>query len=291
MTVIAEHFIEIQLAYGTGADGMGEGKAVSLTGHRCSVSVTVAGGAGLGDAQVRIFGLSLSLMNELSTMGKLPNAFRRNTVTILAGDDPTALTKIFQGTIVAAWADFMAAPDVAFNITGSAGLLQALVPVAVSTYPGSADAAVILASLAAQMNLTFEGDGVSVILSKPYYAGSALAQAKACAEAAKLDIVVDNGVLAVWPKGGARSGTIPIVSPTTGMVGYPTYTSTGIVVTSLFSPIVRFGEKVAVESSLTPACGVWKVVTLVHDIEANMPGGKWFSQFQLAAIDSVIAPK
>ena len=288
---IASHFIEIQVAYGTGADGLDEGKAVSLTGHRCSVSVTVAGGSGLGDAQVRIFGLSLSLMNELSTMGKLPNAFRRNTVTILAGDDPAALTKIFQGTIVAAWADFMAAPDVAFNITGSAGLIQALLPAAVSTFPGSADAAVVLAGLAAQMGLEFEGNGVSVILSKPYYAGSALAQAKACAEAAKLDLVIDNGVMAVWPKGGARTGTIPIVSPTTGMVGYPTFTSTGIVITSLFNQIVRFGELVSVQSSITPACGVWKVVTLVHDLEANMPGGKWFSQLQLAAIDSVIAPK
>lgn len=282
--------IEIQVAYGTGPDGLDAGKAVSLTGHRCSVSITNAGGAGLGTTQIRIFGLSLSLMNELSTIGKLPNAFRRNTVTVLAGDEDTVLAQIFQGTIIAAWADFMAAPEVAFNITGGSGMLEALVPIPVSTYTGPTDAAIIMANLAAQMNLGFENSGVSVILSKPYYHGAARAQAQACAEEAKIEWIIDNGVLAIWPRGAARKGAIVLLSPGGGMVGYPTYTATGIVVTTEFNPTLTFGQQVQVESSLTPACGVWKVATLVHDIEANMPGGKWFSQLQLAALNVLSVP-
>jgi hypothetical protein len=217
--------------------------------------------------------------------------FRKNTVTVLAGDDVSGMAQVFQGTIIAAWADFMAAPEVAFNITGSAGLIEALLPIPASTYPGSADAAVILANLAGQMGLEFENSGVSVILSKPYFPGSARAQAQACADAARIEWVIDNGTLAIWPRGGARKGLVPLVSPEAGMVGYPTYTATGIVVTTQFNPTVRFGGQIQVQSSLTPACGAWNVVTLVHDIEANMPGGKWFSQMQLAAPGYVIVPK
>ncbi len=283
--------IDIVVTYGTGADGLGEGQAVTLTGHRVSANVTIAGGAGLGQAQVRIFGMSLSLMNQLSTVGKFPTAFRKNAVTIRAGDEVNGMAQIFQGTIIAAWADFMGAPEVAFNITGSAGLIEALLPIPPSSFPGTADAAVVIANLAQQMGLDFEGNGVSVILSTPYYPGSALAQAKACAEHAKLELVIDNGVLAIWPKGGVRKGSVPLISPSSGMVGYPTYTATGIVVTTRFNPTVRFGEQIQVQSSLTPACGAWNVVTLVHDIEANMPGGKWFSQMQLAAPGYVVVPK
>lgn len=282
--------IDIVLTYGTDADGLGPGQAVTLSGHRVSVSATLAGGAGLGQTQVRIFGMSLSLMNQLSTIGKLPLQFRRNTITVIAGDEVNGMAQIFQGTVIAAWADLMSAPEVSFNITGSAGLIEALLPIPASSYPGTADAAVILANLASQMpDVSFENNGVSVILSTPYYPGSARAQAEAVVQAAGIEWNgIENGILAIWPRGGARKGLVPLVSPTSGLVGYPTYTATGIVITTIFNPVVRFGGQIQVASSLTPACGTWNIVTLVHDIESEVPNGKWFSQMQLAAPGIVV---
>lgn len=281
---LIERKIDVIVAFGTGADGLGEGVAVTLSGHRVSASVNIAGGAGLGNAQVRIYGLTLSLMNQLSTVGKLPTMFRKNTVTVMAGDEVNGMAQIFQGTIIAAWADMMAAPDVAFNITAGAGLIEALLPIPASSYPGSADAAVILSNLAAQMGVAFENNGVSVILPKPYYAGSARAQALAVVEHAGIEWNgIENGVLAIWPRGGSRGGQIPLIEAGKNLVGYPTYTATGIVVTTEFNPVARFGGQVEVKSELTPACGTWNVLTLLHDVESQVPTGKWFSQMQLVA--------
>ena len=286
-----ERMIDVLLAYGTGTTGQGVAeKAVALSGYRVSAQITIAGGASLGQAQIRIYGLTPSVMNEFSTVGKLPTFFRKNSVTLLAGDVGSVPAQIFQGTVIAAWADFLGAPDVAFNITCLAGTTEALLPIAPSSYPGTADAAVILANLAGQMGVQFENSGVSAILSTPYYPGTALEQAKAVVAAARCEWNLDKNVLAIWPRGGSRGGLVPVVSAETGMVGYPTYTATGIIATTLFNPTIRHGAKVEVQSKLPQANGTWRVDVLNHDIEALIPDGKWFTQMQLGALGYVSVP-
>jgi hypothetical protein len=71
------------------------------------------------------------------------------------------------------------------------------------------------ASLAQQMGYTVENSGVSVQLSNPYLPSTARSQALAAADAAGIYVVFDddNGVMALVPKNGARSGTAPVISP------------------------------------------------------------------------------
>ncbi|HEX7687343.1 MAG TPA: hypothetical protein VF453_06540 [Burkholderiaceae bacterium] len=276
--------ITLQFAYGTGPSGDGPPQSVTLSGHRVSVNVANAGGAGMPTAHVRIFGLTLSMMNQLSTMGQLPNAYRANTISVYAGDDVIGMAKIFEGTIQEAWADMQAAPEVAFNITAFAGLIDALRRSPPLSYPGTADAAVVLSNIADRMDdVAFENNGVSVILSTPYYPGTLREQALAVVQHAGIEWNgIENGVLAIWPRGGSRGGLVPRIAKDTGMVGYPTYTSTGLIVTTTFNPVVRHGGQIDVESSLTPACGRWVVAMLTHDIEAEVPSGKWLTLMQVA---------
>ena len=281
--------IELSFAYGTGPYGIDNPRVVTLSGLRVMCNALIAGGSGMGQLSLRIYGMSLSLMNELSTVGKLPVVFRRNTITVRAGDDESGMAQIYQGTITAAWADMESAPDTAFVVTAAAGLIEALLPIPASSYPGSADAAVILSNLADQMGVGFENNGVSVILSTPYFSGSARAQAESCVKAAGIEWNgIENGVLAIWPKGSYRGGLIPLISADTGMVGYPTYTSTGIIVSTLFNPTIRFGALAKVSSVLTPANGYWKVVTLNHEVESELPDGIWFTQMQLAKPENLV---
>lgn len=262
--------------------------AQTLTGHRVSVSAAISGGAGMAQVQVRIFGMQFSDMNKFSTIGQLPAAFKPNTITILAGNVGAQPAQIFQGTIQAAWLDMQAAPEVCFNISGLGGLIEALTNIPASSFPGSVDAAVVLKGMATQAGLNFENNGVSVMLSKPNYPGSARDQIQSCITAAGIEGVIDNGTLAVWPRGGSRNGAIPIISAATGMVGYPTYTATGVLVTTEFNAQCRFGALVQVESTLPQANGTWKIVNLVHDIEAEVPSGRWFTQLQLTRQDYVL---
>lgn len=293
--------IAVTFQYGTGDDGFGAPlvtKTADLTGLRMSADAVIAGGAGMGQLQLRIYGMTLSLMNALSTIGKLPVVYRKNTVIVSAGDDVTGMAQIYQGTIIAAWADMNAAPEVAFNVTAAAGLLEALLPIPASSYPESADVAVILSNLVNQINsiehtnLVFENSGVSVILDRPYFPGSARQQAAAAVRAAGIEWNgIENGILAIWPRGGARGGAAQEVSTEKGMVGYPAYTATGIIAKSIFLPTVRFGALVDVKSTLTPANGRWRIVTLQHNLESEMPNGQWFTQMQLAKPELVVVTR
>lgn len=280
MSLIARK-ITVTLEYGTGADGQGPGESTTVSGHRVSATVRLAGGASMGQTEVRIYGLSLSLMNKLSTVGKLPLAIRRNIITIEAGDDKSGMSAIFKGTIQAAWADMLGAPEVAFNIQAFSGLVEAMQTIPGTSYPTGFDVAGAMKTLAGQMGLDFENSGVQATLPKSYYPFAAREQAAAIARDAGIDWVIDNGTLAIWPKGGARAFARPRIAADSGMVGYPTYTGTGIVATTVFNPNIRFGATVEVDTILLPAKGIWNVLTLLHDIEAEVPGGKWFTQVQL----------
>lgn len=280
--------ITVKFGYGTGPQGLDEPRIVELAGHRVMCNVVTAGGAGMGQLHLRIFGLTPQLMAELSTVGKLPTVYARNTVTVFAGDDQSGMSQVYQGTMSAAYADMGSLPDAAFVVIGAVGLIEALMSIPPNTYKGEWDAAVILGNLAKQMGLAFENNGVSVILRDSYFPGAARAQAESCIKAANIDWVIDNGVLAIWPKGGARGGTVPILSPETGLVGYPTYTATGVIATILYNPNIVFGALVEIVSELLPACGKWRVVTITHELSAELPGGPWFSQLQLTRPENLI---
>ncbi len=269
----------------TGAFDESGSNQVTLSGLRMSAHIVKAGGASMGELQLRIYGMPLSDMNRLSTLGTLPGAQPKNVISLMAGDDANGMSIVFIGTITRAWADFNGAPDVYFQVQAFTGVYEAINPVSPGSYIGSVDAATIMSNLAGQMGLTFENHGVSVILSNAYFPGTAFRQAESCARAAGIGWVMDDRTLSIWPASGTRgtTGDVPVFSPTTGMIGYPTFNSLGVVINALFNPTVKFGTQVQVQSSLTPACGTWVVRTLAYDLEAEMPNGKWFMQMLTTA--------
>lgn len=255
------------------------GNTVELTGYRVSASIIKAGGiASQGQLQLRIYGMSLSLMNQLSTLGKTPIQVARNIITVSAGDD-NGVSLVFKGTIYSAVQDFSAAPEVAFDVTASSLLYQAVQTIPPTSYKGTVDAALILQGLATQMGMSFENNGVSVIWENVYFPGSALTQAKDVIAAADIEWNQgDNGVLAIWPKGGYRNLPVPLLSASTGMIGYPYPSGNGLLgVRSIFNPQINFGARVQVDSIIKPAVGLWFVTSLAHDLESEIPNGAWFT--------------
>lgn len=253
------------------------GNTVTLTNHRASASIKMAGGLSMAEAQVRIYGMTASLMNQLSTLGRVRLAAMNNTITVSAGNDVDGMGVVFQGTITQAWADFKGSPEVPFHIAAQAGITAALQVIPPSSYAGSADVATIMSSLAAQMGYTFENNGVTAKLANPYFPGTALQQAQACAQAAGIEMVIENGVLAIMPRGVARGGRVAVINAETGMVGYPAFTGNGIAIQTEFNPSVSFQGLVKVESDLPQANGQWRVINMLHDLDAETPGGAWFS--------------
>lgn len=253
-----------------------KGDTVTLSGLRVQAMINKAGGAAMGQAQIRIFGMGFSLMNQLSTIGLMVAEVPRNVIEVYAGDDVSGMGLVFVGTPSVAFADFQGAPEACFNVVAHAGYFEGIRPMPVSSYSGSADVATIMQGIASQVGFGFQNSGVSVKLSNPYFPGTPLEQIRAVARAANIDFIVDGNVLAIWPKGQARGSASPLVSPDTGMVGYPTYTGTGICVTSLYTPDIAFGSLIEVKSSLPAANGKWVIATLDYNLESETPNGAWF---------------
>lgn len=267
--------------------------SVAISDKRTSVRIQNSGAPSSSAAQVMVYGLSGSLMNQLSTLGMVLNLVPKNQLTIKAGDTETGLTTVFSGTIANAYGDYSAAPDVPFILDCQSGLADATANVPATSFPGLTDVAQIMSGFARQMNLGFENNGVTTKLPAPYYRGSVQAQLRQCAEDAGINAERVNGnVLAIWPRFGSRNTSrIPLIAapPSGAMIGYPSFTQQGILVRNLFLPDIAFGGKVKVQTSveaLQKANGTWTVYKLDLALDSQIPKGQWSSTMYCYNSDS-----
>lgn len=290
-TTLTQRQLSATFEYGTGDNGLGPPETLQLDNLRIGARVCVNGGAGMSDMQLRIYGMTLSQMNQLSTLGAQINLTRRNIVTLSAGDTTTGMSQLYKGTIYSAWCDMQSSPQVCFNVMALGGLVEQMQPAPAVSYPGSYSVAVAMQGFAIQMGLDFINHGVDATLPPTYFPGTAREQAARCANAAGIDWIIDNGVLAIWPKGGTRGDTGVTLTPTTGMAGYPQFTAQGIIVKALFNKAFKFGATVTVEGSiLKQANGKWKCVQLAHDLASLTPGGPWFTEMMVVNPAFVVTP-
>jgi hypothetical protein len=261
---------------------------VKLSGLRVSAQITKAGANSMGEAHLRIWGMTLSKMNDLSTLGMTVTTDRltlNNTVIIEAGDDDAGMSVVFHGTVFDAWVDPQGMPDVAFHVTAKSGLDAAAKAVPPTSYRGIVDVATVMAGIAELASWGFQNNGVTSKMEDVYYPGTAWDQMIAVKNHAHINAELFPGArqtLIIWPNGAARDGQIPLINKDTGMIGYPAWTAQGIVVTTKFNPAIGFGQKVKVETDLKSRnpSGVWIVQTLLHELDAEVPHGSWQSRFE-----------
>ncbi len=270
--------IDVTISLGEGEFGDTKGPDVTLTGYRVSAAVVAYNGDAQSQLQLRMFGLSQDMMNQLTVIGPIMTERRNNRILVAAGDEGDALTVLYEGTISQAWADYGGAPEVVFNVVALSAAIHAVKPVNARSYRGSTDVAVIASDLASAMGLAFENSGVTVQLSNPYFSGTALEQLRSCARAARISYAIDRGVLAIWPRAAARLGDPVQISSDKNLMGYPSFTGGGVVFTLLYTPELSLGGLVQVISTIEAAHGEWIVVSIVHTLESKVPGGAWISQ-------------
>jgi len=268
-------YIEVDFSLAQGVF-TGGGNAYTAKGLRISAQILKAGGASFGQAALAIYGLPLSVMNQLGTFGQTLTVTGKNTVTVKAGDDPNNLATIYVGSIFNAYMDGQSQPNVPFRVEASVVAYEAVVPVPPTSQPGSQDVGDLLGQMAKAANLQFENNGITSKIVNPYYWGSAIQQIVALAEHAGIEHIIDLGTLAIWKPGSARQGSGATVSPSTGMVGYPRFNAQGIDITAEFQPTFVYGQSIQVQSSITPACGTWNIYRLEYDLESETPNGRWF---------------
>jgi hypothetical protein len=274
--------IEVSITLGEGRFGEQEGDTIALTGFRVRVHVNAVGGDAQGQCQCMIYGLPLSTINQLTTIGPTQSQhIGKNSLTIKAGDEGETLHTVFIGSIFTAYGEFNNAPDVGLSIVAySAGAALAK-PADPVSFNGAANVSDILAGLAKDQGYSFKDGGVKVTLSNPYFSGTKLEQIRKCARDANIEYSIDKNVLSIWPVGGHAEGEPITLNPGNGLVGYPILSSNGLSIRSMFLPEAELGKRLIIEGSELPmANGNWGIYTVMHSLESEAPNGQWFTYIE-----------
>lgn len=275
----ARKYIDISFELASGQFG-GGGNNATVKGLRVLAMIHTPGGAAMGQLECAIYGLPLSAMNQLTTLGTQFTLYNQNKIKLKAYEEGQQPAMVFSGTITTAFADIRQ-PEGCLRVSALAGLFEAVKPTEPVSQKGSTDVSQTMKQIAGKAGLQFEDNGVNVKVMNPYLFGSPRQQALILAKAAGIEWVIENDTLAIWKPDQARQGGGATISPQTGMVGYPRYTQAGLEVTTLFNPSIKYGTSVTVQSELTPACGSWTVLDQIYNLETEVPGGKWFCTLTL----------
>jgi hypothetical protein len=283
MYVVRE--IDLEFRLGQGGFDSTNFDTLTLRGLRvqAQISTVINSTINIGGSRaiLRIYGMTLSQMNQLSVAGTVW-ALRqsRNSVRVDAGDAGAAKSTVFNGFIIEAFPDFTEAPNSAFVISAWATSDLQLKPVPPVSFDGPASAATVFGQIAQNSNLAYEGNGVDAMLNCPYLPGAASAQAAAAAKAAACFSFLDTDgrtLVTVKRDGARRTTSIPVISPSTGMIGYPSYEGYQVILRTLFDPSIRYFGLFRVDTGglLPPAEGVWRCIDLNYVLSAQQPDGPW----------------
>jgi hypothetical protein len=268
--------IRVVITLGTGKFGSSNNDQITLEGFRTTIDIDKAGGMMMGTLRAKVYGVSQTDMNTVTTLQWKPGAMIPNTVEVTAIDGNVE-TLVFAGNIVNAWGDYSNMPDVFLHIQAQSGYFNGLKAIPPRSFKGAVDVASIMSQIAADMGYTFENNGVTTQLTDVYLANTGLEQAKELARAAGIDLYLDDKVLAITPANNPRKSLIPTISQDTGLVGYPMFDGVGVNFRALFNPAIQFGGSINLVTDAVRANGEWIITSIAYHLDSELPGGAWFA--------------
>lgn len=284
-------------------EGTGGANTLVLAGLRTVATIEGSGAPAWPDCDLAIYGMKQADMNALSSLAINLEQVNRNTIQVEANSG-NGYTTVFSGDIVNAFIDYSGAPEVCLRVHGRVLYLASLTSTPAVSYPGATDVSVILSNLAAKVGYSFENNGVASVLSNPYCAGTVGDQIKQVCEAAGIQYFIENNTLAICPAGAPRNIPSFVLTPQSGLVGYPVAESRGYInVRALFNPAFHQGGPITIQGSdvvidskqpqtlNARADGNWYVGTIRHTLEAVKFGGAWFTDMLLQPLGTQQAAK
>lgn len=281
-----QRLINVTFRLGSGTFENTKFNTVTLSNLRVSTLINSVSGPDFNSASIRIFGMTLPQMNQLSEITDQAFLVKHNIISVAAGDAVNGMSTVFVGNIQNAWFDGNSSPQVVFNVSAASAFFHSIQPANPTSYRGAVNVADAMKALAKQMGYGFSNNGVNVTLKKPYLPGTLRDQVRNLAEQANIYFTIDRDVLYIYSKRTGSSENPILVSVETGMVGYPTYMSNGLAVRTLWNPNIRVGSPIQVKSILKVAKGVvWRVQSFAHSLDSMVPGGQWFTTMQCTTLN------
>lgn len=281
----------------------GGGNQVVLTGLRTVASISGSVGF-LSQLDLQVYGMLASDMNALSVISvpNQPTAIGKNQVLLEGnqGGPNDQWYTIFNGLIIEGGPEYRGMPEVFFHCQA--------VPIAYFTgkgqtnplsYQSGAQLSDVLGSISSSMGTgTPQLNGVSgSVPAGSYFPGTPLDQLHALKAKSgnAFDWTIDpSNTLVTLPVSNGtpqprQGGTQLVLTPTSGLVGYPTAEIMGIGVVALFDPaLLGLGTQFQIQGSDIPkANGTWLAYSMSLALEAlKLGGGQWHASMHCAAVSS-----
>jgi hypothetical protein len=273
---IARVDVKIQRPDSTGAM---QTTAFSFQQHRMRIAVR-QGGNQYGNAHVEIFGMPLDAMNQISRLW-LEALTPTNTDTLeIAVWDGTAFVSLFQGVITWSAVDASGMPAVKLVVEANAGF--ALANATASPYANAGPVLLrdALTSIVSPAGMTVDYSAAlpDVQLVDVRADGSPLAQVASILRAfPQIRWLVNLQRLVVFPTAAPFAEDPVRVAADTGLVGNPVYSTSGLQFATIYNPQIAPGTYLDVESGTFEFINrtKWVAAVIAHELEPNLPGGKW----------------
>lgn len=294
MTFVTRH-LDIQFALAAdnpgGATFASGGNLLTLNGLRVEAQLDTRLGDSPNVLTCRIYGMRQEDMNRLDTIGQAIMQSKRNVVRLFSRSGAGAQILVFEGTIANAGVDYTRMPEVCIQVDAFAAFTEAGRAIAVNSYKGPTDVASIVEALAKSIGFSFKNNGVTTKLSNPYLSGSAIKQIRDVCKAAEIFYDISNGSVEIWAVGQSRDDVTFVISPETGLVGYPEFDAVGIKIKCEYNPDIILGRKIQIKSSVPQANGVFTVRIARHELASESPNGPWFTYALLAQESMNVFPR
>ena len=270
-----------------------DANSVVLQGFRTSCNIGFGNGAVMPSAKIKIWGVSANVMDKLTNVNWNTHGRQNNLVTIEAGTDPDNLDVVFSGNITFAYPDYSSAPDVCLVMDCAMGYFEKVQAIPPETHKGETSVAGLFEAWAKLLNKSFENNGVDKKVTDYYSAESLQDRMIRLAKDADIQLYNDVDVVAIAPKGYPRKTQVPVITPESGLIGYPVPTNTGITFRCLYDKYLRFGAQITIKDSLVKQCnGDWRVCGLTINIESELPQGQWFCDVNATELgNAAVIPK
>lgn len=262
----------------------GGGNTKIIEGLSTTVQVTKAGLPEKNSAEVRIQGLKLSDMEQLTFLSFLPGEYRKNHILIEAGDKGGELSVVFKGDITAASADFSTAPDVTMKFNALTAGWSVLIADSPTSVQGEVTAESLIKQFAEQAGYNFVNEGVTESVKNSTYNGSPVQKAEQVADEVGAELLMDDETWTLMPWDKPRGDAV-LLKADSGLIGYPSFTQDGISCECFYNPRLQLGGQIKIESIVPRASGYWKITKLSHDLAAYT-NGRWVSR-----IDGMYLPE
>ena len=263
-----------------------------LEGLKCTALISNPGGSNaFATLQLRVYSMTLDQMNQFSSGGANLIINENIDITILAGDVGGTIGQIFFGGIFSSYIDFSAVPEVAFVCSAQSGIFQKASPSAANSWKGSQNVEDIVKSLAESIGMGFSNNGAHAIVQNQYAYGSVFDQVKRVCGAASIPFSIEDNTISIWANDGTKNKTVVSLSKEMGLVGYPSYYQSGLIVKSIYNPDISIGCTIDLTSIIPKANGKFPILGSTHELSTLTPDGPWFTTAQLAPTGTFNVPK